>query len=154
MKALIVYDSTYGNTAKIARTIAKAMQPIHSVIAIEAKDATQAYIKSAELLVVGSPTHGGGPTPEILALLDNLPQKSLQSKKVAAFDTRLALNAHGFWLKQLMRIIGFAAPKISSHLVAKGGKLISKPMGFIVEEKEGPLREGELEKAAEWVRGF
>ena len=32
--------------------------------------------------------------------------------------------------------------------------MVATPEGFIVTDTEGPLREGELERAAEWARGL
>jgi hypothetical protein len=53
-----------------------------------------------------------------------------------------------------MKVIGYAAPRISSGLQAKGGRLAAAPEGFIVEDKEGPLKQGELERAASWARSL
>jgi flavodoxin I len=51
-----------------------------------------------------------------------------------------------------MKVIGYAAPKIAKSLIAKGGRQVAPPEGFIVLDKEGPLRDGELERAAAWAR--
>jgi hypothetical protein len=53
-----------------------------------------------------------------------------------------------------MGLIGYAAGRIASGLTSKGGRLIAKPEGFIVDGKEGPLKEGELERAAAWARSL
>jgi hypothetical protein len=63
---------------------------------------------------------------------------------VAAFDTRLTW----WWL----RLFGFAAPKIAMTLKKKGGTLIGTPEGFFVTGGEGPLQDGEVERAAAWAR--
>lgn len=65
MKALIIYDSVYGNTEKIARAIAGAMTPSDGVKVLRAGEADPLELESIDLLIVGSPTHGGRPTPAI-----------------------------------------------------------------------------------------
>jgi hypothetical protein len=53
-----------------------------------------------------------------------------------------------------MKIIGYAAPRIAGGLQAKGGRLAAPPEGFFVQEKEGPLKQGELERAASWAKSL
>ena len=72
---------------------------------------------------------------------------------VAAFDTRTdmdTLNGAMRLFGKFLNRLGYAAPKISSSLETKGGQVILSPEGFIVGDKEGPLREGELERAVTW----
>jgi flavodoxin I len=69
---------------------------------------------------------------------------------VTAFDTRLSAREKNPALRLLLKTVGYAAGRIADSLAAKGGKLAAPPEGFIVEGREGPLREGELERAAAW----
>jgi hypothetical protein len=87
--------------------------------------------------------------------LDRVPVKALAGIKVAAFDTRTdmdTLNGAMRLFGKFLDLLGYAAPKISSSLAARGGQVVRPPEGFIVEDKEGPLREGELERAVAWGR--
>jgi hypothetical protein len=150
MKNLVIYDSQYGNTAEIARAIAASLgdnTEACSVTNVEASD-----LEGVTLLVIGSPTQGGRATVAIQALIKSLPANSLQDTAIAAFDTRLLASERGFALRLLMRMIGYAAPKIAAGLAAKGGYLVAQPRGFVVDGKEGPLREGELVLAGDWAR--
>jgi flavodoxin len=63
---------------------------------------------------------------------------------VAAFDTRMQMK--------LARIFGYAAGRIADSLKRKGGNLIGRPEGFFVKGAEGPLKEGEVERAASWAK--
>jgi len=75
--------------------------------------------------------------------------------RVAAFDTRLteeALHSHGAMLGKLVDWFGYAAPRISEELEKKGGQVVQPPEGFIVLGTEGPLQDGEPERAATWAR--
>jgi flavodoxin I len=146
MKALIVYDSVYGNTEKIARAIAEAITPSGEVRVLRASEASPSELASIELLIVGSPTHGGRPTPPIQDLLNKVPKLSLQGINVAAFDTRIPTK--------LVKVFGYAAGRIAGNLKKKGGTLVASPVGFFVAGGQGPLKEGELERAAAWAKGI
>jgi flavodoxin I len=142
MNTLIVYDSVYGNTEKIARAIGESLSGEVTVIRVGEVDVSA--LKSLDLLFVGSPTHGGRPSPATRELLDEIQPPALEGIKVAAFDTRLTTRWAG--------ILGFAAGRIAKSLKKKGGALVGSPENFHVEGTEGPLREGELERAAAWAR--
>jgi flavodoxin I len=144
MKALIVYDSVYGNTEKIARAIAEAVTPSGEVKVLGAGEADPSELESTELLIVGSPTHGGRPTPAVQNFLKKVPK--LQGVNVAAFDTRITAK--------LVKVFGYAAGRIANNLKKKGGNLIASPEGFFVTGGQGPLKEGELERAADWAKGI
>ena len=53
----------------------------------------------------------------------------------------------------MLRVLGYAAGRIANRLERKGGHLAAEPEGFIVEDSEGPLKKGELERAAIWANG-
>lgn len=146
MKALIVYDSVYGNTEEIARAIAGAITPSDGVKVLRAGEANPSELESIDLLIVGSPTHGGRPTPAIQDFLNKVPEPAIKGVNVAAFDTRFSTK--------LVGIFGYAAGKIADNLKGKGGTLVASPEGFFVKGKEGPLKQGELERAAGWARGI
>ena len=146
MKALIVYDSVYGNTEKIARAIAEAITPPDEVKVLRAGEANPSELASIDILIVGSPIHGGRPMPAVQEFLNKVPKLTLQGINVAAFDTRVA--------SKLARVFGYAAGRIAGHLKRKGGVLIASPEGFFVTGTKGPLKEGELERAAAWAKGI
>ena len=144
MKALIVYDSVYGNTEKIARAVAEAITPSDEVKVLQAGEANPSELASTDLLIVGSPTHAGRPTPAIQDLLNKVPK--LQGINIAAFDTIITTK--------LVRVFGYAAGRIAGNLKRKGGTLIVSPEGFFVTGNKGPLKEGELERTAGWAKGI
>jgi len=144
MKALVVYESAYGNTEKIAKAIGGAITGDVEVLRVSEADPSD--LKTIDLFIVGSPTYGGRPTPAIRDFINKVPQSSLQGIKAAAFDTRLSTR--------MVKILGYAASKIASSLKKKGANLITEPEGFFVEGGKGPLKEGELERATAWVKGI
>ena len=137
MRLLVVYDSTYGHTEKIAQAIGEAIDGR----VLRVGDVKPADLVGVDLLIVGSPTHGGFPSPGIDGLLKALP--ALEGLSVAAFDTRTRRT-----------IFGYAAPRIARRLEKRGGKLVAPPEGFFVAGKNGPLVEGELARAAGWAKGI
>ncbi len=144
MKNLIFYDSVHGNTEKIARAIAGALTGEVEVLCVGEVGTSE--LSAFDLLIVGSPTHGGRPTQAVQDFLNQVPASVLKGANVASFDTRIPAG----WVK----IFGFAAKRISNRLKRRGGNLVVPPEGFYVEGTEGPLREGEEERAAGWVKSI
>ncbi len=152
MKALIIYDSVYGNTENIARAIGDGLTG--EVKVVHVGDANPSELKMFDLLILGSPVHGGRPTPALEAFVKQLPANSLKGMSVAAFDTRFEAEEQGVGLRLVMSVIRYAAERIAKDLAKKGGRLVAEPEGFIVENKEGPLKQGELERASKWAKGM
>jgi flavodoxin len=142
MKVLIVYDSAYGNTEKIAETISGAIAGDVKVLRVG--EVSPPDLESLDMLIVGSPTYGGRPTQPIQDFLKGATESAVKGIKVAAFDTRLSAK----WAK----IFTFAAGKIAGRLKRMGGVLALPPEGFFVQGAKGPLKEGELERATSWAR--
>lgn len=142
MKTLVVYDSAYGNTEKIARAIGEAITG--EVRVLHVGEVSSPELETFELLIVGSPTQGGRPTKAIQDFIKKAPVTVFEGTNVAAFDTRIP--------SRLARIFGYAAGRIARSLKSKGGNLVVPPEGFFVEGTEGPLKEGEVERAAGWAK--
>jgi len=142
MKVLIVFDSVYGNTEKIGKAIGDAIGGEVKVLRVGEVNSSE--LKTFDLLVVGSPTQGGRPTPAIQGFLNKISEPVIRGINVAAFDTRLSTR--------LVRIFGYAAGRIADSLKRNGGTLIASPEGFFVKGNKGPLKEGELERAARWAK--
>ena len=112
MKVWIIYDSVYGNTEKIAQAIGNALTGEVKVLKVGERPITE--LKTVTLLIVGSPTHGGSPTPAIQNFLKNISDPALGGIKVAAFDTRMS--------GRLVGVFGYAADRIAESLKKKGGR--------------------------------
>jgi flavodoxin len=149
MKTLVVYDSQFGNTERVARTLGSALGEEASVVQVDGVDADR--LNEYELVIVGSPTQGGRPTPLTKAFLNRIPGGGLKGVNVTGFDTRIDSQTQGFVLRVFMGLLGYAAGRIARKLESKGGTLITQPRGFLVEGKEGPLSDGELERAGAWA---
>lgn len=159
MRALVVYESIWGNTEKVARAIAEALQPGMSVDVVNAADAP-ASVEGYDLLAVGGPTHAfsmsrpatretavqqqGAPslvTRGIREWLHDLAPVTAPVRAVA-FDTRV----------DSPRLPGSAAKAARGELRSLGFEVPAKAMTFRVHGYEGPLLDGELDRAAAWAR--
>ncbi len=151
MKTLIIYDSFFSNTQKVAEAIASALEKKGEVRVVRVGDVKQGDLKGVELLIVGSPTRAFRPTPAIVEFIKNIPAGSLGGVKVAAFDTRIdTADIKSKFLSFMVNKFGYAAKPIADELVRAGGELVGEPTGFFVADKEGPLKPGELKRAGEW----
>jgi len=144
MKALVIYDSLYGNTEQIAKAIGGGIGG--EVKVVKVGEANIAELGSYDLLVVGSPTQGGRHTVAMREFLAKIPADALKNKRVASFDTRGKT-----WF---VKIFGWAANRIADALKDKGGNLVAPGEGFFVKATKGPLVDGELERAAAWAKGI
>lgn len=142
MKGYVVFDSTYGNTKAVAEAVAEGLKPVRAA-AVSVTEFNPGILAGGDLLVVGSPINGWRPTPKITELLGQLGNGKLKGIKAAAFDTRVRFFIHGD-----------AARKITRLLTEGGAHIISQPAPFYVRGTEGPLRAGELERAASWARNL
>ncbi len=140
MNALIIYDSMYGNTKTIARTIAEGVTG--NVKIIKAGDVRP--MDDVNLLIVGSPTQGGRYTKPIAAFLNEISGKIKKGTNIAVFDTRMPST----WVK----IFGFAANKLADYFKKEGFDTVVAPEFLLVQSAKGPLMDGEREKAMLWAK--
>lgn len=139
MKSVVIYDSNYGNTQKVAEAIADELG---------AKATNISSIKSSELtnldlLIVGTPIIGWKPTANIQEFLSKLESGQLNGVKATTFDTRVKLFIHGD-----------AMGKVADSLKNAGAKIFVNPTPFYIEGATAcpHLLNGELEKAKKWAR--
>lgn len=151
MKTLLLFDSYFGNTEKIARAIAKAFDGDQEFVIKRNNETTPEELSNYNLLIVGSPTRGFQPTEDVAKLIKSIPAKKLYRIKIATFDTRVLLETiKSKFARKMVDIGGYAAKTIDKRLVQKGAVSVTAPEGFYVMDTEGPLKEGELERAEEW----
>jgi flavodoxin I len=142
MNTLIIYDSTFGNTEQLARAMANRLGDDGMVRLLRVPEAGALEIKDADVLIIGGPTQRHGLSPALRAFLERISRLTMHGLGAAAFDTRYRMSA---WKS------GSAASRIASILKRAGASLVLPPESFFVAEREGPLEEGELERAAQWT---
>lgn len=149
MKAVVVYDTFFGNTKAVAETIAKAL----GGDAYNVSEIREDLIRDTDFLIVGSPTRAFSATKDILSFVKHIKPAVLKDKKVAVFDTRMDVSKSGS--KVLMffaKRFGYAADIIKKTFAKKG--VSAEAAGFFVENSEGPLSEDELTRADEWIKAL
>jgi flavodoxin len=143
MNTLVLYDSQYGDTQRIAQGIADKLAEFGEARAVRLDPRQPVELQGVEVFIVGCPTQGWRPTPAIQSFLEEVSFEELRGLAVACFDTR-------FRLPRLMT--GSAAHVMAAKLREKGVSLLAEPESFFVKGTEGPLRDGELERASMWAR--
>ncbi len=131
MKAVVIYDSQFGNTEKVAKAIAKVLDGE----AIKVSDVDVSKLEDYDVFAVGSPTHAWNMSSGMKGFFKQLKGKLFKEKKAAAFDTKFD-----------SRFAGSAAKKIQSKLKKHGFDIVMEPVSFFVTGREGPLADGEIEK--------
>jgi flavodoxin len=143
MNSLVFYFSKFGNTQKIAETIAEALDAAGSARALSLDQLNAAVLKDVDLVVMGSPTHRMNLPEAVRPVFESLPKHVLRGTSIAAFDTSYKMSAF------LARFT--AAKKLAGKLRKLGGKRIASPETFHVMEREGPLYDGEIARAKKWA---
>ena len=152
MKVIVLYDSVFGNTEKVAFSMAAALA--EQAVIKRIGDATAGDLEGADLLVVGSPTRGFRPTEGVKLFLDSLKPGALTGISAAAFDTRIPPETiESKFFRKVVVMGGYADRKISKLLQAKGARLLESA-GFYVAATEGPVVEGEIERAVRWIKAI
>lgn len=132
MKALVVYDSMYGNTEKLAKALGAGLASGGVDVAVKKVDSIKSgELIGVDLLCVGSPTHAWNaskPTKEFLEQLKNV--EGLSGKKAFAFATKMK-----------SRLAGDAGGKIENKLRDADLTIARHSETAIVEGREGPLEE-------------
>lgn len=159
MRAMVVYDSVYGNTERVAHAVgeavARGLGPSEEIETHRVTDVDPRRLGDLDILIVGAPTHAFRPSRATREFLKRIPAGGLAGVRVAAFDTRISADDMDVPIFPfLVKLFGYAAKPIADGLKRKGGDLALPPEGFYVEDAEGPLGEGELERAAAWASGM
>jgi hypothetical protein len=164
MKALIVYESMYGNTHLVADAIADGLRPVAEVEVVPVEAATRVRVAEVDLLVVGGPTHVHGlsrastrkaaveaaekpgsdldvdPDAEGPGLRDWFDNRPELSGPAAAFDTRLDASPV---------LTGRASKGIARRLRRGGATIVVPPESFLVT-KTNELVADEADHARAW----
>jgi flavodoxin len=143
VNALVVYFSKFGNTQMVAEAIAKVFESVGSARLLSSDQLEASDLEGSDLVVMGSPTHKMNLPESVRPVFERLPKRVLRGKNVAAFDTSYKMSS--------MMARFTAAKKLVQKLRKLGGKRVVPPETFFVMAREGPLFDGEIERAAVWA---
>lgn len=164
MRAVVVYESMYGNTRLVAEAIGEGLRPVHDVVVVPVREAGPEVMADAQILVVGGPTHAHGMSrrrtrqsaAEMAGKAENtvvleegatgpgvrewLASLEYPNVFAASFDTRVHMAPV---------LTGRASKGIDRELSRHGMHVIAKPESFFVT-KEDTLEAGEAARARRW----
>ena len=167
MRALVIYESMYGNTHAVAVSVAAGLSARHDVTLVPVTRATPELAAAADLLAVGGPTHMHGMStaasrrkaadtarkqhsgltmdpdadgPGVRGWLEGVGSLGGQNTLAVAFDTRLG---------GVPLLTGRASRGISRLLARHGCRLLAAPESFLVS-KQNTLVDGEAARARAW----
>jgi hypothetical protein len=166
MRALVVYESMFGNTHAVAQHIAEGIEASAETTVLPVHDATAEQLASVDLVVVGGPTHVHGMSSKpsrssavdmaakdddleldpdaygegLRDWFDGLADDVGTGRFAAAFDTRV----HGSTL-----LTGQASKGITKRLRSHGFELVIEGESFFVD-KSNHLEPGEIDRATAW----
>ncbi|MEP6630403.1 MAG: flavodoxin/nitric oxide synthase [Lapillicoccus sp.] len=163
MRALVVYESMFGNTERVAKAIAAGLAESMEVVTTPVGQAPAAPGPEVDLIVAGGPTHAlamSRPNTRSEALTKGATQGEQQSglrewvdglptghhtERLATFDTRMASMRH---------LPGSAARGAARVARRHGYPSAARAESFYVDDVKGPLLEGETERATDWGRAL
>ena len=152
MKALVFYDSFFGNTEKIAQAVTDVIKTKYETTLARSNTLSPSQLSEYDLLIAGSPTRAFRPTQDITKLLAGVPAGALKGKKAAVFDTRVSVaEVNNKLLTFMVKLFGYAAEPLAKILKRKGAELVIPPEWYTVTASEGPLKDGELERSVRWA---
>jgi flavodoxin len=151
MQTLVIYDSKFGNTEKIARAIARGVGGITEVRVMstdEVARALEALASPPDLLLIGGPTQNHGPSAGLRAFVNDLPS-ALRGIPFACFDSRY---------RGPSLLMGSAGSAAAKALAKTGAEMVAPPESFFIV-RHGPmpqqtLESGEIERAEAWGRAI
>jgi len=164
MRALVVYESMYGNTRAIARNIADGLSATHEATLVPVGEATPDLLAEADLLVAGGPTHMHG--------MSRASSRRMAAQAAAKENSGVTLDpgAHGpgirDWLNDMAggqilaaafdtrlsgvpAFTGRASHPIGRLLKRHGCRIVAAPASFLVSQ-QNTLLDGEAERARRW----
>jgi flavorubredoxin len=132
-RAIVIYDTKFGNTEKIAKALARGLEEGGvKVDCVRVEEVDVGRLIEYDFLAFGGPTHGFGISKPMKAFLEKLKNVNIKGKKAFAFDTKLK----AWWLP------GSAGKGIEKTMKEFGMNIAKPHTSAIVKGVEGPLEEG------------
>ena len=135
-KAVVIYDTKFGNTEKIAKAVARGIEEQGVTVAcLKVEDVDPDTLGEYDFLALGGPTHGFGISKPMKDFLTKLETGDLRAKRAFAFDTKFG-----------SRFAGSAAKGIENRLKTLGMNIVRSRSSAFVKGPKGPLDENMIEK--------
>jgi flavodoxin len=143
MQTVVIYDTKFGNTEKIAKAIAQGASELGTVRVVDGGQVVLPFSDPPDLLLIGGPTQKRGMSPGLRDVVEALVRGSLQGVPAASVDTRYRGST---WLRARRR-----GPQ---RLQKAGARLVAAPESFFIGRghplERQTLEPGEVERAEAW----
>jgi len=150
MKGIVVYDTSYGNTKKIAETIAETLKESGMEVDLfHVKDLKKLSAKDYSFLVLGSPTKFGTMSFAVKSFLNKVKNEEWTNRPFAAFDTE---NPENVEKARAENKEWSAGEKIAAKLKDKKMNQLLPVLKALVLGWKGPLVEGEIDRTKGYAR--
>jgi flavodoxin len=147
MQTLVIYDSKFGNTERIAEAIGRGIGSVSEVRVTSTADAAgvlKSLASRPDVVVVGGPTQNHGPSAGLRHFVDNLPA-ALHGVPAVCFDTRY---------RGPVLLMGSAAAWAAKTLAKTGAELVAPSESFFIVRhgamEQQALEQGEITRAEAW----
>ncbi|ATE54467.1 flavodoxin family protein [Actinosynnema pretiosum] len=159
-RALVVYESMFGNAKLIAEAIARGLSIWRSTDVLEVGVAPDVLPSDLDLLVVGAPTHAFGLSrPGTRKAATQYQEQVLSSRRgmrewlAVVEQERIGVEAVAF--DTGIRFAPGSAARVATLALRKlRFEVRYQPKSFDVVTAIGPLLDGEAERAEEWGRAI
>jgi menaquinone-dependent protoporphyrinogen IX oxidase len=152
MKGIVIYDTSHGNTKKIAETITETLKASEiEVDLFDLKEVKKLSANDYNFLVLGSPTKFGTMSFAVKSFLGKVKSEEWTDKPFAAFDTE---NPENVEKARLENKEWSAAEKIALKLKENNMKQMLPVLKALVLGLKGPLVEGEIDRAKNFAKEF
>jgi hypothetical protein len=159
-RAIVVFESMFGNTERVARSVARGLEAAGVPTRVSEVTATPAEIPATvDLLVVGAPTHAfslSRPKTRIEAVRQGADEGKVAIglrewlETVSPPDRRVQVAVYDTRVKKVRRLPAAAGPSAARLAKRRGFAPVDHAVAFLVEDMQGPLAEGETERAISW----
>ncbi|HET7690674.1 MAG TPA: flavodoxin domain-containing protein [Nocardioidaceae bacterium] len=157
MRALVVFESMFGNTEQVAESVAEGLRDYLEADVVDVATSPSAHAGDYDVIVLGAPTHAfslstrrsrrdawlRGARAGVMryGLRDWIAELAPPHAAVTAvFDTRA----------RRLRLLPGSARTAAQLLRRKGAASLTTPHSFYTLSERGPLADGQLERAREW----
>lgn len=164
MRALVVYESMFGNTHEVAESIGAGLREYGDVTVVPVAEASAEHLATADIVIVGGPTHA-----HTMSSARSREAAGEQAAKDPGLELDVAADGPGVreWLAEIGRVDGVSAAAFDTrvdgpavftgrasktilrHLERHGFAVVADPISFLVD-RHNHLLPGEPERAASW----
>jgi len=137
----VVFGSHSGQTVRIARSIASAVDWSNEYEAREAAEVDPREVQGPGVVFVGYPSGGPELDRSLRAFLDRIPDRTMYSVFWAVFDTRS---------QPVRSVAGSAVRRLRRAIEHRGGRLLLPPESFYVGQTENGIPHTEVDRARTW----